>query len=229
LTALKIIGIILLIFLLIGFIRLGAVISFGDALRVQLRIWMVRLTIYPRKSKKKKKPSAGEKQEKPAAEKKPKAGKKHSIPKPTLSELIDLAETALAALRATLRRTCKRVCIDPLELTAVFGGWDPSKTATYFGAANTLMYAIMPRAEETFYIPDPSLHLRLNYDQEQLVTAKGSLGISLRICDLFAILFTLAIPLIKWFLRVKCAHRHDKPEQEQSTEEQTPNTEQQSA
>ena len=67
----------------------------------------------------------------------------------------------------------------------------------------------MPRAEETFYIPDPSLHLRIDYDQER-TTAAGALGLSLRVCDLFAIVFALLIPLAKWFLRFKRAHRHDK-------------------
>ena len=36
--ALKIIGVILLIFLLLGFLRLGAIVSFGEELRVQLRL-----------------------------------------------------------------------------------------------------------------------------------------------------------------------------------------------
>ena len=34
-TALKVIGIILLIFILIGFLRVGALMQFGDELRVQ--------------------------------------------------------------------------------------------------------------------------------------------------------------------------------------------------
>jgi len=72
----------------------------------------------------------------------------------------------------------------------------------------------MPRAEETFDVPDPSLHLRLDFEG-QGVTAKGALGVSLRVCDLFAIAFTLAIPLLKWFLRFKKAHRNDKTAAEQ--------------
>ena len=37
-TALKVIGIILLIFILIGFLRVGALMQFGDELRVQLSV-----------------------------------------------------------------------------------------------------------------------------------------------------------------------------------------------
>ncbi len=204
-TALKIIGIILLIFLLIGFLCVGAIVSFGDELRVRLRMGAVRLTIFPRKQKPKK-----PKKEKPETEgekeKKPK--KKRALPKPSFDELLDLIETAFSALGATARRACRRVRIDPLEVTVVFGGYDPANVAMAFGAANTAMYAVMPRAEETFYIPDPSLHLRMNYDAEQ-TEAEGSVGLSLRVCDLLAILFTLAIPLAKWFLRFKRAHKAD--------------------
>ena len=218
-TALKIIGWVLLVFLLLGFLRLGAVVTFGDALRVRARIGALRLTVYPRKPKKKKaaKPTEPKPEEEKPPEKKPKK-KKRSLPKPTLSELLDLADTAFTALGATVRRACKRVCIDPLELTVVFGDWDPALAASLYGAANTLMYAVMPRAEENFDIPDPSLHLRLDFDHEG-IEARGALGVSLRVCDLFAIAFTLAIPMLKWYLRFKRAHRHDK-EQHITTPEQ---------
>jgi hypothetical protein len=62
-TALKIIGIILLVFLLIGFVRVGALASFGDELCVKLRVGFIRLTIFPEKEKKPKKPKKREKTE----------------------------------------------------------------------------------------------------------------------------------------------------------------------
>jgi len=221
-TALKILGVILLIFLLIGFLRLGAVVTFGDGLRIRAQIGVVKLTIYPRKKRKKKakKPKA-DKPEQPKPQDKPKAKKKKlSLPKPTLSELLDLADTAFSALGATARRACHRVHIDPLELTVVFADWDPVLAARLYGAANTLMYAVMPRAEETFDIPDPSLHLRVDFEG-QGIEAKGALGVSLRVCDLFAIAFTLIIPMAKWFLRFKRAHRHDTKQHITTPEQQT--------
>lgn len=208
-TALKIIGWVLLIFLLLGFLRLGAVVTFGDGLRVRLRLGALRLTVYPRKPRKKKAAKPKEnKPEQPKPQGKKTKKKKRALPKPSLNELLDLAETAFAALGATARRACRRVCIDPLELTVVFGDWDPALAASLYGTANTLMFAVMPRAEETFHIPDPSLHLRLDFDR-QGIEAKGALGVSLRVCDLFAIAFTLIIPMTKWFLRYKRAHRHN--------------------
>ena len=67
-TALKIIGILLLIFLLLSLLRVGAVVDFGGELRVRLRVGPVRLTVLPRKEKKAKK--AEETSEKAPEEKK---------------------------------------------------------------------------------------------------------------------------------------------------------------
>lgn len=206
-TALKIIAIILLIFLLIGFLRIGALISFGDELRVRLRVGAIRLTILPGKPKKPKKEK--KEKEKPTEQKKKKkpAKKKRSMPKPSLDEIIDLAGTALSALGATARRACKRVRLDPLDATVVFAGCDdPAGAAIAYGAASSAMFTLMPKAEERFYIPDPSLHLRVDFTAES-TAAYGQAGVSLRVGDLFAILFTLVIPLLKWYLRFKKAHK----------------------
>lgn len=210
-TALKIIGIILLIFLLIGFLRVGALISFGENLCVKLRVGAIKLTVFPKqegKPQKPKKPKEEKPKEEEAEEKKPK--KKPALPRPTLEELLDLIHTAFSALGATVRRACKRVRIDPLDVTVVFGGDDPAYVAMAYGLVSGAMFETMPKAEEKFYIPDPSLHLRMDFSAEQ-TTAEGCVGVSLRVCDLFAILFTLAIPMLKWFWRFKKAHKHDAP------------------
>ena len=209
-AALRVIGIILLIFLLIGFLRIGAVVSFGDALSVRLRIGHLKVTIIPGKEKKpKERKPKEEKPKKPSGEKKKKSGKA-SFPRPTAENILDLIQTSLSALGAMARRTCRRIRIDPLAITVVFGGCDPAEIAMVYGAASSLMFATMPRAEERFDIPDPSIHLRMDYGS-QSTTVDGSLGLSVRVCDLFAILFTLIAPLAKWFLRFKKLHKHDVP------------------
>lgn len=210
-TALKIIGIILLIFLLIGFLRVGALVSFGEELCVKLRVGVIKLTVIPGKEKKPKKPKEPKgKEPEDEKPKEKKAKKKPAFPRPTLEEILDLLRTAFSALGATVRRACKRVRIDPLDVTVVFGGDDPAYVAMAYGLVSGEMFRTMPKAEEKFYIPDPSLHLRMDFSAER-TTAEGCVGVSLRVCDLFAILFTLAIPMLKWFLRFKKAHKHDAP------------------
>lgn len=206
-TALKVIGIILLILLLIGLLRVGAEVRFGEALVVKLRVGPFRRTIVPMGEKPPKKRKEKEVPDEPAAEK-PK--KKRSLPKPTLRELTDLASTAFSALGAMLRATCRRLRIDPLEVSVTFGGADPAEIAQKYGYACAAMWALMPRAETLFRIPHPSLHLRMDYQAAE-TRAEGSLGLSARVGQLLVIALALAVPLLKWFLRFKKAHRDDAP------------------
>lgn len=206
-TALKVIGIIVLLLLLIAQIRVGAEVRFGKELAVKLRIGPVRKTIVPKDEK----PSGKQKEAKEkdeTAEKKPQ--KKRSLPKPTFHELTDLVSTAFSALGAMLRSVCRRLRIDPLEIFVTFGGADPADIAQTYGYASAAMWTLMPRAEALFNIPHPSLHLRMDYNTEK-THAEGTVGLSVRIGDIFAIVFALAIPLLKWFLRFKKAHRNDAP------------------
>lgn len=224
---LKIIGVILLLLLLLSFLRVGAIIRFGDTLTAQVCVGPVKLTVFPKK-KSKKKAEEKPKEEKPAEEKPKKAKKKPKLPKPTLEDIFDLLHTALSALKKMLWRVCKRLRIDPLDLTVIFGDRDPAGAAEKYGMANAVMWTFMPKVEELFYVPDPSLHLRMDYDAPS-TRARGIVGVSIRICDLLAIIFTLVIPLGLWFLRFKKAHKGEqtphkgKAVQTEAKEENTAN------
>lgn len=207
-TALKVIGIILLLLLLLALLRVGAEVRFGDALTVKLRIGPLRLTVLPAKEKKPKKEKKAKPQPDSAEEAAPK--KKRTLPKLTLSELRDLISTALSALGAMLRKTCKRLRIDPLEVYVTLGGSDPADIAQSYGYASAAMWTLMPQLERLFTIPDPSLHLRMDYSAPK-TKAEGCVGLSFRVGDLFAIALALTVPLVKWLLRYKRAHAHDAP------------------
>ena len=111
----------------------------------------------------------------------------------------------LGALKRTLRRTCRRTRIDPLEVGVIFAGDDPADTAQTYGYANAALWTLMPKLEELFYIPKPSVYLGMDFTKAE-TSAEGTVGVSLRVCDLFAILFTLAVPVGKCFLRWRWAH-----------------------
>ena len=179
-TALEIIGMILLLFLLLSLLRVGVIVDFGGELRVRLRVGPVKLTVLPKKKKKARK--AAEAAGKTPEEKtKPKAAGGHRLPKLSFPELRELAGTVLGALKRTLRRTCRRTRIDPLEVGVIFAGDDPADTAQTYG------------------------YLGMDFTKAETL-AEGTVGVSLRVCDLFAILFTLAVPVGKWFLRWRRVH-----------------------
>ena len=66
----------------------------------------------------------------------------------------------------------------------------------------------MPELEELFHIPKPSICLSMDFDRAE-TWAEGTVGVSLRVCDLIAIALTLALPVGKWLLRCRRAHRND--------------------
>lgn len=199
-TALKVIGVILLIVFLIGLIRVGAVVRFGEELGLTLIIGPFRIALLPAKKKK-----AAEKGKTEQRDKK----KGHSLPKLTRDEWKDLIKTALAALKEMARRACKRLRIDPLEILVVFGGEDPADIAQSYGYASAAMWGVMPHLEDLFHIPDPSLHLRMDYDAKK-TRAEGTVGLSLRIWDGLVIAFALLGPMLKWYRRFRKAHKNDR-------------------
>lgn len=199
-TALKVIGVILLIVFLIGLIRVGAVVRFGEELGLTLLIGPFRIALLPAKEKK-----AAEKGKTEQRDKK----KGYSLPKLTRDEWKDLIKTALAALKEMARRACKRLRIDPLEILVVFGGEDPADIAQSYGYASAAMWGVMPHLEDLFHIPDPSLHLRMDYDAKK-TRAEGTVGLSLRIWDGLVIAFALLGPMLKWYRRFRKAHKNDR-------------------
>lgn len=205
-TALKVIGIIVLIFILIGLIRVGAVVRFGEALELKVLIGPFRMTLLPAKERKAKPPE--EKKPEEPAEKKKKE-KTHTLPKLTKDELRSLVETALAALKEMARRACRRLRIDPLEVLVVFGGEDPADIAQAYGYASAAMWSVMPHLEDLFNIPDPSLHLRMDYGAKK-THAEGTAGVSLRIWDGLVIALALLVPMLKWYRRFRRAHKNDR-------------------
>ena len=210
-TALKVIGVILLIVFLIGLIRVGAAVRFGEELGLRLLIGPFRITLLP--AKEKKAAQNGEKKKKKAAEtgKTEQSGKmkSRSLPKFTREEWRDLITTALSALKETARRTCRRLRIDPLEILIVFGGEDPADIAQSYGYASAAMWSVMPQLEDLFHIPDPSLHLRMDYSAKE-TRAEGSVGLSLRVWDMLIIAFALMRPMLKWYRRFRRAHKNDQ-------------------
>ena len=86
-TALEIIGMILLLFLLLSLLRVGVIVDFGGELRVRLRVGPVKLTVLPRKEKKAQKKAAEAAGKTPEEKTKPKAAGGHRLPKLSFPEL----------------------------------------------------------------------------------------------------------------------------------------------
>ena len=201
---------ILLLLLLLCLTRLGAVVRYDGALRVSLRIGALRLTVLPKKEKKAEKKPPKEKPEKsPAPEKR----RQRLAPE----ELLSLAETLPGALGASLHRLRRRLRIDPLRVSVTLGGGDPADLAVLYGRCSAALWALMPRAEELFCIPDPAIHLGMDYGAER-TECSAELGLSARVGDLIAVALALAFPLLRWRNQTRRARKASDGQKEATAE-----------
>ena len=197
-VALWILGILLALILLVLFLRVGVRIAFGDELRVTAVAGPLRLQIVPRpqrKPKKEKKPK--EKSEKKPQEA-PKEKKKLGL---TPGDIRSALPYLWQSLQRGLRKTRQRLRIDPMQVSLVLGGEeDPAASAETYGWISAAVWTFMPRLEELMRIPDPYIHLDVDYSAAE-TKAEGEVGLSFQIRDLFAIGFAFGIPVLKCLLR----------------------------
>lgn len=201
-----ILGVIAALIAVLLCLRVGVTASFGEELRVTAQIGPATVQIIPPPEKK----PAKEKPEKAAAkaEKKPKERKKPDIHL-TLEDIRGGLHAVWQSIQGALRRAGKRIRIDPLRLSFVFGDEDPVNTAQWYGWANSAMWAVMPRLEEMIHMPDPRIHMEMDFTAAE-TKISGTVGASYRIGDLLAIGFAAIGPVLKFgipFLRKQKAFK----------------------
>ena len=205
-VVLYILGVLLLLIVSITFIRVGVYISFGEELRVTAKVGPVAKQILP-KSDKPKKPKKPKKQKKP---KKPKESKEEETADKPKKKKLDLTfedirsafPALFESLKKGLHKTRKRLKIHPMTVSVTFGDDDPAKVAEMYGWASTAMWTVMPQLEQLIRMPNPRIHLDVDYNALK-TRAEGEIGISLLIRDGIGIGGSFGIPLIKWLLATK--------------------------
>lgn len=200
-VVLYILGALLLLIGIVISIRVGILISFGETMTVRVKIGPVTRQIVPKPDK----PKKPGKPKKPKPEKEPKE-KPQEKKKKKLDLTFDDIRSAFPALFESLsrglRKTRKRLKIHPMTVAVTFGGDDPAKVSEMYGWASTAMWTVMPRLEQLIRMPDPRIHLDVDYTALKTV-AEGEIGISLLIRDGLSIGGSFGIPLLKWFLSMR--------------------------
>jgi len=200
LVVLYILGALLLLLVSLTFIRVGIYISFGQELRIKVKAGPVTRQILPKPDK----PKEDRKQKKPK-----KAGEEGTAKKPgrkkldlTFEDIRSAFPAVFESLKRGLRRTRKRMKIHPMTVSVIFGGEDPARVSEMYGWAGTVMWTVMPQLEQLIRIPDPRIHLDVDYTALK-TRSEGEIGISLLVRDGIGIGWSFGIPLIKWYLSTR--------------------------
>ena len=177
-------------------------IAFGDELRVTAAAGPVRMQIVPSPPKKPKKQKKHKEKKNPPEKQKAAPREKRKLGL-TPGDIRSALPYLWQSLKGALRKTRQRLRVDPLRLSLVLGGEpDPAASAETYGWLSAAVWTFMPRLEELMRIPDPYIHLDVDYSAAE-TKAEGEVGLSFQIRDLFAIGFAFGIPVLKWLLRWK--------------------------
>ena len=201
--ALYIVGGILLLLILLLFLRIGVEIAWGEETQIWARVGFLRKQLTSKQDKPPKKKKGKKEKTSVAAKNQTEPKKKF---RPTFADIQALFPAAKESLQKGLRKTRQRVKVDPLEVSVTFGGADPAEVAEQYGWANAAMWAVMPEAERLTRMPDPHIHLDMNYDVEKTAT-RGKAGMSLQIRDALAIAMAVGLPLYRWYRQVAKAQK----------------------
>lgn len=194
-----------LLILLLCRTRAGVLVTLGDALRVDVKLGWFRFRAVPGRERQKKPPK-----KKPKAVQEGGEEKKKPRSKPSPAEIRDAIETLLPPLKRALARTRRGIRVEPLWLSLILGGKeDPAAAAKLYGELNAALWAGMPQLERLLYIPDPRIHMEVDFDAEGNRT-EGTVGVTIRIGTVLAVGFGIGIPALRWLLRYMKRHRKEK-------------------
>lgn len=220
-TALIIIGCILLFFVFLLSLKFKIIISYSDEVALTVRVLGIKIKILPSKKKKgphsmsakkaekikkklrqkklKKNESARQKKAKKEAEKENKTEK----PKKSLSEILYIIKLVRALAAKVIRKFFGHLRIDIARLKIVVATGDAASTAVAYGAITSAINLLFPVLEEVknFSLPkETDIDVSVDYLADGII-ADIELGFALRVWHLFSVafgaLFTLIGHLVK--------------------------------
>ena len=197
-----ILGGLAVLILLLCLTRVGAQVVLKDgSAAVDVKISVFRIHVFPGKEKEQKK---GKPQKKGGADKK-------ALPKFAFEDVKDALKTLWPPLKKALGRARRGIRLAPLDASLTLGGLeDPAKTAELYGYLHAVMWSVMPELEKLIDIPDPHLHIGMDFHTET-TSVECEAGITARVGTLLAVGFTVGIPALRWFLRYQKKRKNQKP------------------
>lgn len=210
---LVILGILILLAVLLSRIRLGVRLTWEPgSLTAEASIGPFRIRLYPPAQRKKNTTQSPAPKE--AAQ--PQQKKHAAFPKPTAEDLRLALETLLPPLRRALDRTRRGIRVTPLEICVTVGGEeDPAAAAQLYGWLHTTVWTIMPVMEQLVRIPEPAIHIGIDFDADTTVSS-GKIGIFLTLGTLVSVSFRIGIPVIKFLTAYMKRSQNANPEVKQT-------------
>lgn len=202
-TALKVIGIIVSIIVLIMLIPVGADFEYiGGEIKLSALICGFRLKILPKSDKAEKKP----KEKKPEKEKPEEAElKKKSRKKDKKPLKLCLSAEEVTGILKKLIKGLGRLNFRPKRflLHWVARGTDPYQTAYTFAKANAVLSSLAPLCAEKFSSCDSDVWTDIDFSDEKM-QLDAALAVNIRIGCFFRMINTILFGILGIFIRNRC-------------------------
>ena len=199
-----ILGILILLAVLIARTRIGVRVRFGEGpLSAALTIGPFRVPLTGEEEKAPQQPPKKAKKREKKPKKAPEKAAKPRFPKVTAADVREAVRTLWPPLKKALGRTRRSIRLDPMTVSVTIGAAeDPAAGAEAYGWAGGAMYNMMPALEELVQIPDPGVHIGLDFDSPE-TRAAGQIGLSVRIGTLIAVALGVGVPALGWLTDLK--------------------------
>ena len=194
-TALIVLGCILLVLILIGQIRVGAAVDYSETgLFVKIKAGPIRIQVLPAKEKKKK-------EKKPKTRHPAEEGAK-ATPQKNVKDTLSLALRFVPLLGEAAGKLVRKIRIDFLKLYVIWGSADPASAAMGFGAGNAALGMLWPIFEHNFHVKKHDLRVDVDFERKTpALTAQTQA--TLTIGQMFSLGLLLGVKALKIYLGVR--------------------------
>ena len=203
----------LLVLLLVGQIRLGAVAEYSQAgPEVRVRVGPLRIKVFPLTKKEKtqaqlkkqedKKAKAEAKKQAKKEKKKEKGQKQSKSLQEKIGGGLDLAREFLPLALEAAGCFWNKLVLDELELIMTVGGPDPADAAMLYGQANAALGALWQPLTQAFHVKNGRARVELDF-QAQTMTLYGKAALSLKIGQLVWLGVCFGCKALKRYLHLR--------------------------
>ena len=200
-----ILALVLIVLFLIGQIRIGADVRYGqDGAQVQARAGIFRIALFPRKpSEQKKKPSKAEKKTTKIKSVQKQTGKdKKDGKKLTVDQICDLAKQFVPLVLEAAGCLWSKLVMDILEISIVIGGNDPADAALSYGQINAALGAVWKPLNEAFHVRNGRGHVEVDFDNPD-TTLYVHAALSIKIGQVLWLGIYFGVEALKRFLEFR--------------------------
>ena len=207
-TALLVIGIIVLLFVGLLSLKATVTVAYSDEVRLSVKVLCFRIGILPKKEKKgphsmsaakadriRKKARKKAEKKRLAAQEKAKKKAEHKLqkkkPKKSVSEILDMLTMIRSIAAEVIHRFVKHLRIDVARLKLKIATGDAATTAIAYGAVTQSVNLLLPVLAQVknFRLPDPTdLDIQADFTAEES-EADVELSFSLRVWHVFHVAF----------------------------------------